>query len=309
MVNKIDFLQQFADGKKAAGNIRIKGEFDRVIFCGLGGSAIPAEIISMLWLDNFNGYINRGYGLPHWVNEKYLVVCTSWSGNTDETISSFNAAVSGSISVIAITKGGKLAEIAKNKDMPCIIILDDSVAARFGIGYMFSALLTVLNNSAIIDNNQPAQIEEIAEGVGRNISSKIIGKIPLIYSSYQWRYLARFWKIHFNENCKIHSFSNFFPEAAHNEISGFGSNGDLSYFPIILIDLEEDARDVEKLKKFAAFLKKQNISHEIVELSGENRFQKIFKNYNLAVSTSVELALSRGIEPFDTSVIEQFKKS
>lgn len=300
----IDFSDQFKKGISAAGNIKVGGKFERVIFCGMGGSAIPGEIVSMLWLPELNCYINRGYGLPGWVDDKCLVICSSWSGDTEETLSSWHEARSRKLTAIALGKGGKLEQAAGSL---FIKVPGDSVPARYGVGYMLAAMLTLLNNSAIIDITVPNGSKTALSG--KDFSSRIGDKLPLIYSSYQWRYLARFWKIHFNENSKVHSFSNFMPEAAHNEINGYTPANKDAGFPIILIDPDDDKNDIKKLKKFAAFLKNEDIDHEIVEIEGGDRFEKILNNYNRAIAVSVGLAKIKNVEPFDTSIIEQFKKA
>jgi glucose/mannose-6-phosphate isomerase len=276
----------------------------------MGGSAIPGEIISMLWLNGFICYLNRGFGLPNWVNDKCLVICTSWSGNTEETISSFNEAITRGLPVIAIADKGELLDLAKKHGTPFVDLPTRSEPARFVVGQMLSAILTLLFNSAIIKHIELKASEKTAFGIDpTSFSSRIGNKIPLIYSSYQWRYLARFWKIHFNENCKIHAFSNFFPESAHNEISGFTEKDKDKYFPIILMDEQEENADIKKLEKFAAFLKDQNIDHEIVRIEGKDRLDKILNSYNRAITVSVGLAETNGVEPFDTAVIEKFKRS
>jgi glucose/mannose-6-phosphate isomerase len=304
---EIDFSKQFQVGALKTKDIKLDGRFDRIIFCGIGGSAIPGEILSMLWISNFNCYINREFGLPHWVDERCLVICTSWSGNTEETVSSFEEARKRNLKIVVISKGGKLEQVAKEHDIPCIVLPDDTVPARFGIGYMLASILTLLSNSAIIDNNL---LEAAKNGAsGPDFSSRIGNKIPLIYSSYSWRYLARFWKVHFNENSKVHSFSNYLPEAAHNEISGFTQTNRDSYFPILLIDKNEHPADIKKLEKFATFLTNQNIDFQKVEILGSTRLEKILNNYNFAISVSVALAKLKNVEPFDTSTIEQFKKT
>jgi len=155
----IDFQKQFAEGTKAAKNVKVSGHFDRVVFCGMGGSAIPGEIISMLWLARFNYYINRGFGLPDWVDNRCLVICVSWSGDTEETISSFEAAVKKDLPVIAIADRGKLLEMAKKLGKPFIDLPSAELPARLVVGQMTAAILTLLGNSAIIDYNLPETID------------------------------------------------------------------------------------------------------------------------------------------------------
>ena len=295
------------EGKHVAESVAVKGQFKRVIFCGLGGSAMPAEMVSMLWLDGLNGYIQREYGLPFWANSETLIVCTSWSGNTEETISSLTAAVAKNIPAVAVTKGGKLAELAVSAGVPLIRLPEDKSPARLGLGYLTGALLTLLHNFAIIDYIVPTGLN--LGPAGTSFSSRIGSKIPLIYSSYQWRYLARFWKISFNENSKIHSFSNYFPEAAHNEIAGFQPTKQDFYFPILLVDRSEAKADIEKLEKFANFLRDQGIDHTVIDLAGRSRLEKIASNYSLAISISFELAHQLGVNPLTGSTIETFKQS
>lgn len=304
----IDFNKQIKEGVASVGKTSLQGKYSKIIFCGVGGSIIPAEIISMLWIDGLNYYIHRDYGLPHWASKDDLVICTSWSGNTEETLSSFEEAIKKSIPVVGIGKGGSLERMASETNKIFIKLGEDGILARFGVFSILASILTLLNNSAIINYRLSEEFssKKFSDEV---ISSKIGQKLPLIYSSYQWRYLARFWKIHFNENCKIHAFSNYVPEAAHNEIAGYTQNQKDKYFPILLIDNEESESDRSKLQKFSSFMKEQNIDHEIIYLDGTDRFEKILNNYNLAVAVSVNLAISMNIEPFDTAIIEKFKKA
>jgi len=310
MAKTIDFAEQLAAGAAAAKETRVDGSLDKIIFCGVGGSKIPAEIISMLWLDGLNLYINRASGLPHWASNKNLVVCVSWSGNTEEPIYSLNEAIERKIPSLVISKDGEMEKIATANGLPFVKLPDgNGVPARFGIGYMLGAILTVFKNSAIIETSLDSRLNTNDLATIRGLSERLANKTPLIYCSYQWRFLGSFWKLNFNEDCKIHSFSNYFPEAAHNELAGFNQTNKGSYFPIILIDQNENRHDVEKLKKFSRFLKNQNIDHEIISIEGINRLEKILGNYNLAISTSVALASILGIEPFNTSAIEEFKKT
>lgn len=305
----IDFKKQLEDGQKSAADVKIEGKYDLVIFCGMGGSAIPGKMISMLWLDNLNVYIHGGYGVPYWADSSCLVICTSWSGNTEETISAYDSALKKGIPRLVVTKGGRLAELARRDGSPLIILPADDVPARLGIGYVLGAILTLLNDSDIIDYTLPDLAAIKAAESGQGLSSKISQKAPLIYSSYAWRYLAGFWKINFNENSKVHSFSNYFPEAAHNEIAGFNQTNRDQYFPLILMDPEEEKADIDKLNKFVLFLKGRKIDHEVIEVAGKNRLEKILNSYNLAISASMELARILGAEPLDNSTIEQFKKT
>lgn len=303
----LDLSQQLTAGKKAAENVKLTGKFERVIFCGVGGSAIPADIITMLWLKGLNAYVHRGYGLPYFADQHCLVICTSWSGETEEVLSSFRVAQAAHLPTAVVTRGGQLLALAQSASVPTVLLPADDVPARFGIGYMLAALLTLLSGSAIIDYSLEGYIGS-RPMASPTFASRISGKIPLIYSSFPWRYLARMWKVNFNENSKLHAFFNYFPEAAHNEIAGFQPTQKDAYFPIILTDRAGEPTDVAKLTKFIGFLSAQGFDHSVVELAGATRLAKILNSYNQAVVVSTALAELQGIDPLDISVIEKFKK-
>jgi glucose/mannose-6-phosphate isomerase len=304
---RIDLLKELAVGAEAASSVKatvLAGSLKRVIFCGMGGSIIPAEMLSMLWLDNFNYYLQRDFGLPFWADRDCLVICLSWSGDTEETISSFSSAINKNIPAIAITKGGKLEKLAMEAKYPLVILPPDSRPARFGAVRMLGALLTLLKNSASIDYNLPDDLNVLGS-VGPEVAPKIVGKIPLVYSSYQWRFLARFWKIQFNENCKIQAFCSYLPEATHNEIAGFSPENNQKFFPIVIADSSEGPEN--NIEKFVNFLKNVGQEHTVINLHGHSRIEKILSNYLDSIQVSTELCQILGIDPLDNSVIDSFK--
>lgn len=305
-------LQQLKAGLTAAEKIEPinPSDYSRIIFCGLGGSIMPAETISMLWLSDIAGYINRTPYLPHWASREHLVVCISWSGNTEETLASYESAVEKNIKTVAVTSGGKLAELAQKNGTTLITLPNQNTNPRNAFGFMLSAVLTLLLHSDIIKDifNSPL----FSDGnwglkLGTEISKAIDKKTPLIYSSYPWRFLGIFWKKFLNENAKIHAFSNFLPEAAHNEIAGVKEKDD-NFFYLILKDSEEEKEDQYRLEKFSRFLKKYDAENILLEIKGKTRLEKILSQYILASTTSTKLAEHLGISPESTEVIENFKK-
>ena len=139
----------------------------------------------------------------------------------------------------------------------------------------------------------------------------------MIYSSFQNRFLASFWKIKFNENSKIHSFWNHFPGAGHNEIAGFDhAERDLNpakrnwdnFFVILLKDGQDGEAQSKKLSTAAKLLDQRIIPYETIELEGKTRLEKIFNNFILSDWTSFYLAKNRGVEPTEAKIIEKFKE-
>jgi len=310
----LNLKQQLEGGLKIAREIPSfnPGNYSRIVFCGIGGSIMPAEAITMLWLDNINCYINHASYLPQWVRgSDYLVICVSWSGNTEETISAYeNAKKCGADIAVVTSRGGRLAELAKRDNTPLALLPNHGLAPRNALPSMLSTLLTLLSHSDTIEASLNSSIftedSQRQEIVGE-ITESISGKTPLIYSSFPWRFLGDFWKKFLNENCKIHAFYNFMPEAGHNEIAGI-KREDPQFFYLLLKDTEEEKDDFFRLNKLEKLLSNYNASYFVSEIKGDNRFEKIINQYILASLTSKALAEKLGINPDDISIIEDFKK-
>lgn len=312
----LDFPKQFKIGLEIAKNIRIKDKFDKVLICGMGGSALPGDILEM-WLEdkkiNIGLNIHRNYGLPYQIDKKYLIICISYSGNTEETISSFMEARKKKIKTIAITSGGKLLELCQRYEVPFAKI-PQGYQPRMALGFQFSALIKILVNSGIIKNNlenvlaleknlKPLKLESQA----KIIAKRLINKIPIVYTSDKFRKLARIWKIKFNESAKLPAFYNYFPELNHNEMTGF-VNLQTKFYVIFLRDSAENTKILKRMKLTAEILKQKMIDSNFIDLSGKEILYKIFSNILLSDWVSYYLALKYKVDPLSVNLQEEFKK-
>ncbi len=323
-------LEQLKVGLAAANQTRLSwppAKDARIIICGMGGSIMPAEALSMLWLNQPPIYINRTAYLPHWADASHLVIGISWSGQTEETISCFEEAITKHIPVGVITTGGHLAEKAKKEGVPLILLPAQGLNPRDALGIMLSALLTLLNpteselllsgyltgltlishSDTMEDSLKPSLFSETALlDLAAGLAQSIEQKTPLLYSSHPWRFLGSFWKIFFNENAKIHAFFNELPGAGHNEIAAI-TKQDSRFFYLLLRDPQDHPTDHQKLGQLAKFLEMQKTDHEIITLVGQSRLEKILNQYLLASAVSMALANSLGADPHSTETIENFK--
>lgn len=318
----LSFPNQLGEGFKIAKNIEPLGSFKNVILCGMGGSIIPAEILLDIFEDsqelNPPLFIHRDYELPLWTSNQSLVICISWSGETAETISSYNAAKKIGAKILVITTGGRLKEMAKQDGVSEITLPEDEGPPRTNIGYMFSTLLTILTNRVNIEASElridPEELVKLAQKLkptgfekrGQELAERIGNWTPLIYSSFKNRFLASFWKTKFNENSKIHSFWNYFPNAAHNEIEGFGWD---NFFAILLKDEKDNKFQQKKIAAAAKLFEDNGIPCETIELQGKTRLERIFNDYILSDWASLYLAKNRGIDPFESEMIRKFKEA
>ena len=312
----LDFPKQFRKGLGLAKNVGVSGKFDGVLICGIGGSALPGEILST-WVNtlktSFPIYINRDYTVPSHIKKNYLAVCVSYSGNTEETLSCFDKINKDGFKIAGIASGGKLAELCQKNKIPFALI-PQGYQPRMAIGFQFAALVKILSNSGLIKNNlkdilnleeslKPAELEI----KGETLTASIGGKIPVIYASNNLKSLAQIWKIKFNENSEIPAFCNYFPELNHNEMMGFsGYNNNLHM--IILRNSTDHPRTLKRMALTAEILKTKGVHADFVEVSGKNILEKIFSNIILGDWVSYYSAIKRGVDPTPVELNEIFKK-
>jgi len=315
------FPKQFEAGIKAAENIKLAGPFSDIIICGVGGSALPGSLLPELGIKfDLPLFTHRDYGFPKIASEKSLIICISFSGNTEETLSAYQSAIEKNYKVIALCTGGKLKELAEQNNLPVAVVPNDCGQPRFGTGYLVAATLKILSNCEII-NNQDNNLSEMARNLqpqkyeesGKALAQKLIDKIPIIYASNQYKSLARIWKIKFNENSKIMAFWNYFPELNHNEMVGLSTNNkklitNNNFYFIILRDNQDDPRIIKRMEITTQLIKESGAGVDFVEIEGKTKLEKVFNCLLLGDWTSYYLALAYGQNPVPVEIVEKFKK-
>jgi len=328
----MDFPKQFRIGLTVAQNVKVDGDFNQLIFCGMGGSALPAEILKML--RNFYEWpvaikIHKSYGLPARVSSRALIFTISYSGNTEETISSYEEAKKRNLTIIGIANGGKLIELCQKDKTPFVKLSPLKIQPRSAIGYQFGAIIKILSNSNIIkdlDNDILAMEKTLKsktlENQGKKIAQKIKGRIPIIYASDKFKALAQIWKINFNENSKSPAFWNYFPELNHNEMEGFqeiqspkpclpaGRSKVKSNFHIIILrDKKLDhQRILKRMAVTGKLLKEKGLDVSSVDIQSQNLVTKIFSTILISLWASYYLALEYETDPTPVKTVEEFKK-
>lgn len=315
----LKFPLQFENGIKAAEKIQISEKFNQAFICGMGGSAL-AGILFKNWLDLENKFfpihIIQNYSLPKITDKNSLVICVSYSGNTEETLSCYQYAVKNGLTVVSISADGKLKDLSEQNKTPFVQISLANIEPRSAAGYMFGALSAIFENAGIIQGLNKIIIDseknlapKKSEKEGILLAEKIGKKIPLIYASQEYEPIARNWKIGFNENSKTHAFYNVFPELNHNEIAGFSSKTNSKTFHIIILNSgSEHPRIIKRIKLTAKLLKERDHNVDFVRIKGKTNFEKIFNTVILGEWTSYWLAVQKSIDPSPVEIIEKFKK-
>ncbi len=314
MKEMIEKFEELVDlGWKLGEGIEIEKEFDKVIFMGMGGSAIAAEIISSL--SEYYGEVLmrtvKGYEIPRWVDERTLAVAISYSGNTEETLTSFKKALERTKIAIALSSGGKLEELCHEKGIDHIK-LRAGFAPRAAFPMTFFCLLRILGERAGVSAN-PGKVKEVLKEVdpkrAKEIGSEVSRSIPVIYANGPLVPVAKRWANQFNENAKMLAFFGEFPEMNHNEIVGWGEH--------------------EKAKEFSVFILESGIENERVRLRydlteeialkncrklyrikavGEGIVEKIAYLVNFNDWISYYAAIERGVDPVEIKTISTLKK-
>ncbi len=304
-----------------------------VIVCGMGGSAIGGQMLAdLVRMDSAVPVcLERGYTLPAFVDERTPVICVSYSGNTEEVLSSFEDALERKCPMVAITSGGELAERAERAGVP-IHLVPGGMPPRAALGHLFTPLLRIASNTGlygISDEEVVSAVRKLRDISGKysldsdpvgniamQLTKKLYGKIPLIYSGGGLLAGAAYrWKCQFNENSKCMAFHNTFSELGHNEIMGWESPERLreDFFVIMLKDGEDHPRIQKRMEITFRELEPLGGGGMRIESSGEKgrrgRLSRLFSILALGDFTSVYLAVEYGKDPTPIEKIEGIKEA
>ncbi len=311
------FPEQLAEARNLGAGVKVSG-VTKVLVAGMGGSAISGDLLKAYCAERAPTIpiqVYRGYDIPAFVDNKTLVFASSYSGNTEEAISSFKGAMRKSAKIVVITSGGKLMQQAEQLNKS-IVSLPEGVQPRAALAYLFLPLLNVLYNSGLIpdpSNDISSAISSLkASSNGyrdraKLLAEKLVGKVPLIYSSDKMAGVARRWKYDLNENAKIHAFCNVFPELNHNEMVGFVKLN-ANYYVVFLEDESDHRRVKERIRLTKETIGAKGVPSTQLVIKGDNPLTKLLSAVHIGDLTSVYLARLTSVDPEPVAIIEDFKK-
>jgi len=304
-------------------------KIDNVVVAGMGGSAISGDIMLSLFRDKLDVplVVNREYDLPKWVNKDTLVICISYSGNTDETLSSFKIASQKKCKILCISTGGKLQDLAEKRGIPFIKI-PAGIQPRAATAYLLFPSIIFLKKIGLLKTAIETDIEETIavttdfvtlnkkevpeeNNLAKQLAKKIFNTIPQIYGWGVYTPIAIRWRHQLNENSKIIARSDIVPECNHNDIVGWSGNPDISkqFSCILFRDKDEETIDMKTRLNFMRDLF-HNTAGNVIEVSpkGKNQLAKMMYLMCLGDFTSCYLAVLRGINPSPVNIITELKK-
>ncbi len=317
----IAFVERFPehlwDSRLLGADVKVTG-VDKVVVTGMGGSAIPGHLLQIYCAEKAPGlhvHVSKGYEVPAFVDNKTLVFAISYSGNTEETLSTLKSAMRKSARIVCITSGGRLRQQAEQLNKQ-VVQLPEGIQPRAALPYLFIPLLNVLHNSGLIPDPSADISAAISALKGaasayreraKMLAEKLVGKVPLIYSSDRFFGVAYRWKSEFNENAKVHSFANSFPELNHNELVGY-TKLNANYYVIFLEDESDHRRVKERIRLTKEIIGSKGVPSTQLVIKGNNLLTKILSGVYIGDLASVYLAKLMGVDPEPVVIIEDFKK-
>jgi glucose/mannose-6-phosphate isomerase len=309
--------EQLTAGLELSKDLKLDKKYNSVVLSGMGGSALVAELLN-IYLDKFQIEINRSYSLPQKsYDPDCLNIISSYSGNTEETLSCFEEALKNNLSCLGIASSGRVEEICREKKIPFIRMPkpNPDFQPRFATGYSFAALLNLMANNGMLALDSgifPPTTKKIKsdlkvlENLGQEIAKKIQGKTPVVYAPVKYRSLAMIWKIMFNENSKTPAFWNFFPELSHNEMVGF-TKPQANFYFVMLRDKNDHPQNLKRLEITMNLFKEYGIESVVVDIPEGDPLYRIFATLQIGSFTSYYLALAYEIDPTPVEMVEKLK--
>ncbi len=317
---------QFTEGLELVKDIQIEGEFQSITISGMGGSALPGNVLRVFVNNVLTNstkkrlpiFQSRTYNLPPEAYENSLNIICSYSGNTEETISAFQEALDNNLTCVAISNGGKIEKMCKENNIPLVKLPYpyENFQPRMATGYFVFSIFQILVNIGLIDDVREDIVTAAdklqkriidLEDIGKTIAKKIVGKTPIIYTTTKFKPLAMIWKIKINENAKTPAFWYYFPELNHNELVGF-TNPQAEFFFIFLRDAEAHPQVLKRFDVTMRLLEEKEMTTEVIDIEGDSILEKLFATIALGDWTSYYLALEYGQDPTPVDMVEDFKK-
>ena len=286
-----------------------------VVLTGLGGSAAGGDFTRALFDSEGTVpfFVNRDYHLPHWAGAGTLVFCTSYSGNTEETLSAYSDAKAAGCKIIVVTSGGKLAELAKADGHP-VILIPSGQPPRTALGYMLIPVVHACHSlgllaappfsDAFLALDQAVVRWGFASAAGQNeakqIAAQLEGKLSVLYGLGGWQgIVANRWKGQINENAKNMTFANAFPELNHNEILGWVDSTSQGVDDWVLVVLQDGTESLKmKARRDVSLdLIGERCSSIEVTVEGSSLLEKMLCMVLLGDFVSLYLAALNGVDP------------
>jgi glucose/mannose-6-phosphate isomerase len=297
-----------------------------VAVLGMGGSAIGGDLVRGIWADRLRVPVEvvRGYELPAWVGPSTLVVASSYSGSTEETIGAFGQAAARKAPSAIISTGGTLLEVARRAGLPNLAFPGGG-QPRASVGYAVTLLAGLLERAGLLDlaaeeveaaaRSADARVAAsgpevtTADNEAKRLAWTIVDRLPIIEASGFLAPVARRWKTQLNENGKTTAAWEELPEATHNAVVGYPQPDTLKdHLVVVFLEGDQDhERNRLRARLSRELLESAGISSEVVPVTGAGRFGQALDAIVRGDFASTYLAALYGLDPTPVESISMLK--
>ena len=302
-------------------------QINKVIILGMGGSAIGGDVARRLALTESKVpiLVHRDYGLPPFVDRDTLVIASSYSGNTEETVSAFTASLQTPAKKLVLTTGGELKQLVEKESIP-IFLIDYQSLPRAAFPHSFVPLVGVFRELGLLsdksaDMKQALQtLDQLAKDLAettpsvfnpaKQLATKLWGHLVVIYGAEALSEVARRWRTQINENSKTWALAELFPELNHNAVSGYEFPPQVKekIFVVLLHSARFHPRSQLRYEATAKLLAKSGISHEVVGAVGETALAQAIGLVLFGDYVSFYLAILNKVDPTPIVAIDFVKQ-
>lgn len=322
----LDLPKQIQESWQKARKIDFSNDWDdmqNICLCGMGGSAVANNLVSNLPQaeKKIPMSVIRGYEIPGWVNENSLVILTSHSGATQETISAFKYAADAEAKIFIVAERGQLEKLGTQENA-IVFDYDTKAIPRASLGYQLGAVFGALEKLHILDydltyaigllekmNHKLKPEIETKENFAKQLAFTAFDRLPIIIGSGILKSIVWRWKTQINENANQFAFTEFLPEAMHNAVQGLDLpvrfQDDLIYF--ILQNTFDKPELINQFDKFKSILQDKNIHYEIINAEGNDVFSQKLSTLIIGDWISYYLALLNNVDPTPVGTITALK--
>jgi len=302
-------------------------KISKVVILGMGGSAIGGDLVSNLVASEAKLpiLVHRDYNLPAFIDSKTLVIASSYSGMTEETLSSFKQALETNSKKLVITAGGKLKVMAEERKVP-VLSFAYKAQSRAALPFILLPTLGFLQRLGFI-SDKSADITEtvevlqklsqrINEGVSlsenpaKQLANRLYDRLPIIYGADILSEVAHRWKTQFNENSKAWACYEVFPELNHNAVVGYQSPLELaSKIMVVLLRSAHLPKRIQlRYQLTCQLLERAKVSYQIVDGDGTSPLSQMMSLVLFGDYISYYLAILYKIDPSPVEVIDYLKE-
>lgn len=304
------------------------GDVDRIVVLGMGGSGIGGAIMQALAVDlgaKTPVSVVRGYRLPAYVGARTLVLASSNSGNTEETVAALSAAVAAGAQCVAVATGGRVVEIAREHGLPALTFTWEG-EPRSALGWSLASLLAICCKAGLLPDLEvelASTLDELraygatltpesleSSNPAKQIARRLVGRVPVFVGAEALAPVAYRWRTQVNENSKSWAIADELPEMNHNAQAGYGLPQRIVplLHAVFLRHAAIHPRIRLRIDAAADEMRRHGVESEVVDVPGATIFSQVLEAAHLGDYVSYYLGLLNGVSPSPTPELTAIKE-